>query len=284
MALQVSSGRASVTSAPNYNADYTLMSWVRKGSIAFNSLWMVSGAVNTASNIDGISIDGSGKMEVDIKASDSYISFKAGPTTLANNTWYHITQVRSGITLTVLLGTQTANAAFEVEAGGSLAGRGTASAAIALGGWDSVASGFQFFATKVFASALTTAQIVNEQWKVSPSQAPWAVWPHLDESGFDTSGNSRSLSTSGAILFTSPPVSYGGSGVNASIPTAVVGASVDLQAGSLCAVAYQASVLLGDPPIPPPTASPTNNFVSPWGARATEDYVGPFLIGRSDDL
>jgi hypothetical protein len=283
MAIQVSSARASVTSAPSYNADYTLMSWVRKGSIAFNSLWMISGNIGTNSDLDAISIDGSGKMEVDIKASNSYISAKLGPTALANNTWYHITQVRSGITVSVLLGTQSANAAFEVEAGGSVAGRSTAAAAVALGGWESVASGFQFFGTKVFASALTTTQVVNEQWKLAPSQAPWALWPHLNEDGFDWSGNSRSLTTSGAILFTSPPISYGGSGVNAGIPTAVVAAQVDLQSGTACWNAYQPQALADDPPTAPPTVASSFGFVEPCGVKAAGEYVSRFAIGNVED-
>jgi hypothetical protein len=286
MALQLGITTASTASAPSFATDYTFMSWVRCDAIAFNNLWAVSGSVGNDFNLDGISIPANGHLEVSIKVNNiSSFTFVEGTTALSNNTWYHITQRRSGNTLALFLGTIGGSSTTEVQTGPlDISGRTVAASTIILGGWGSSSDDdFQFFGAKAFSNALTLQQIQNEQYRVSPAQTPWAYWPFLDENALDWSGNSRSFSSTNAVAFNSPPITYGAPSVPSVLVTSAATATVNWDSGQFCFSAYQMAFQAGAAPDPPPQVAASIGFVEPFGCRTSTAIVDRFAIGNVED-
>jgi hypothetical protein len=190
------------TSAPDYNAAYTVCGWWYYTSLGFaggfygNQLVTLESG-NPADNLDLLQSREEGgdhhrlNIQVGIGAG---LVIVVGTTNLSTGTWYYQAMVRSSATsVKIYLGTTAANIAEEAENTTNVTGR-TASTALHMGEfWTNELDG-RMAAVRVYTRALTLDQLKVEAVSASPVDASniWATYPFRTRER-DVSGNARHL-------------------------------------------------------------------------------------------
>jgi len=171
-----------------------------------NSVIVVRFSDNTATNFSGIALDTDG--------TSALITTQAGDSSsygLSTGVWYHVAYVKSGSSHTMYVdGVSRATLTQAVGADG-------AGAALALGGNGASHTNARISAWKVWETALTGDQVVNEMRTIQPrvTTSMWGVFPLWDATFVtDISGSGHSLTAMGTYATADgPPVSWGGASI-----------------------------------------------------------------------
>lgn len=194
--------------APFNNAsDYTWMAWVR---FAQNNTWqgILSVSVGEGNNqYETLEATPDGNLE--LYSSSGAVSSQT--VTYSTNTWYHLTMVRSGTTLTCYIdgvpSLTVSGAGINLSAGDLLWGHWSLTS-------DPLNGRISY--SRAWTAALTSTEILTERLATSAVRTAdlWGDWP-LQTAVTDISGNGRNLTTNGTITWdtSTEPISAGISGI-----------------------------------------------------------------------